>query len=99
MKITITEKEREELRGIFPVGYAKTISERLNAAKIKPARAKEYNPKMVSDTLAGLQSDFNVILELYRYKDEILTKQQELKKLRNKNYEPAGDENDPAKTQ
>ena len=97
MKITLTEKEREELRGIFPAGYAKVISKRLQDAKLQPARAKEYTPKIVSDVLAGNQGDFNVLLELFRFKDEILTKQQELKKLRKKEYEPAGD--DPAKTQ
>ena len=89
MKIKVTEKERNELRGIFPAGYAKVISKRLNDAKLEPARAKKYTPKIVSDVLAGNQSDFNVLLELFRYKDEILTKEQELKKLRNKNYEPA----------
>lgn len=91
MKIKVTDKEREELRGIFPPGYAKVISKRLNDAKLEPARAKSYTPKIVSDVLAGHQGDFNVLLELFRYKDEILTKGQELKKLRNKNYEPADD--------
>ncbi len=89
MKIKITDKERKELRGIFPDGYSKIISNRLNAAGLEPQRADKYNPKIVRDVLAGYQSDFNVLLELFRYKDEILTKEQELKKLRNKNYEPA----------
>ena len=82
MKIKITDKEREELRRIFPAGYAKVISGRLDDAGLQPVRAKKYNPKIVSDVLAGHQSDFNVLLELFRYKDEILTKQQELRKLR-----------------
>ena len=88
MKIKVTEKEREEFRGIFPAGYAKVVSKRLNDAGLEPARAKEYTPKIISDVVAGHQSDFNVLLELFRYKDEILTKEQELKKLRNKKYEP-----------
>ncbi len=92
MKIKITDKEREELRGIIPDGYAKIISNRLNEAGLEPQRAKEYNPKIVRDVLAGHQSDFNVLLELFRYKDEILTKEQELKKLRSKNYEPEAEE-------
>lgn len=83
MKIKITDTEREELRELFPAGYAKVISGRLNDAGLQPVRAKKYNPKIISDVLAGHQSDFNVLLELFRYKDEILTKQQELKKLRN----------------
>jgi len=87
MKIKITKEERKELRGIFPRNYAVVISQRLNDAGIQPARAKEYNPKIVYDVLAGLQTDFNVLLELFRYKDEILTKQMELKKLRDK-YKP-----------
>lgn len=91
MKIKVTAKEREELREIFPAGYAKVISKRLNTAGLEPARAKQYTPKIISDVLAGHQSDFNVLLELFRYKDEVLTKEQELKKLKNKNYEPAED--------
>jgi len=91
MKIKVTEKERKELRGIFPAGYAKVISKRLNAAGLEPARAKAYTPKIVSDVLAGHQSDFNVLLELFRYKDEIITKEVELKKLRTKDYNPADD--------
>lgn len=91
MKIKVTEKEREELRAIFPDGYAKTISNRLNTAGLEPQRAKKYNPKIVRDVLAGHQSDFNVLLELFRFKDEMLTKEQELKKLKKKTYEPAED--------
>ena len=87
MNLKITDKERSEFRKIFPVGYAKVIASRLNAAQLQPARAKEYNPKMVSDVLAGHHSDFNVLLELFRYKDEILTKEAELKALRKK-YNP-----------
>ncbi|MDT0689346.1 hypothetical protein RM549_06085 [Salegentibacter sp. F188] len=88
MKIKVTDKEREELRAIFPKGYAKLIAGRLNDAGLKPSRSKEYTIKIVSDVLAGNQSDFNVLLELFRYKDEVLTKQEELKKLRKKKYEP-----------
>lgn len=97
MKIKITEKEREELRGIFPDGYSKVISNRLNAAGLEPQRAKKYNPKIVRDVLAGHQSDFNVLLELFRYKDEILTKDMELRKLRKKEYQQA--DNPVTKTQ
>lgn len=82
MKIKITNKERDELRRLFPTGYAKMISRRLNEAKLQPVRAKEYSPKIISDVLAGHQSDFNVLLELFRYKDEILTKREELQELR-----------------
>jgi len=98
MKIKITAKERKQLRAIFPVGYAKVVSKRLNEAGIEPARAKEYVPKIVSDVLAGHQSDFNVVLELFRYKDELMVKDAELKQLRTKNYEPAQD-NPATKTQ
>lgn len=91
MKIRLTEKESEELREIFPAGYAKTISTKLNLAGLQPQKAKKYNSKIIRDVLTGRQSDFNVLLELFRYKDEILTKEQELKKLRNKNYNPAED--------
>ena len=96
MKIKVTEEEREELRRIFPAGYAKVISKRLNAAGLEPARANEYTPKIISDVLAGNQSDFNVLLELFRYKDEILTKEQELKKLKKKKYEPQAGKGNPA---
>lgn len=91
MKIKITEKERKQLREIFPSGYAKVVSKRLNEAGIEPARSKQYVPKIVSDVLAGHQSDFNVVLELFRYKDEILTKDIELRKLREKEYSPVED--------
>lgn len=91
MKIKLTDKESNELRGILPDGYAKTISNRLNAAGLEPQRAKQYNPKIVRDVLARHQSDFNVLLELFRYKDEVLTKEAELKKLRTKDYNPADD--------
>lgn len=83
MKIKVTDAERKVLREIFPSGYAKVISRRLNKAGLQPVRARIYTPKIISDVLAGHQSDFNVVLELFRYKDEILTKQQELRKLRN----------------
>ena len=83
MKIKVTDAERKELREIFPSGYAKVISRRLNKAGLQPVRARNYTPKIISDVLAGHQSDFNVLLELFRYKDEILTKQLELRKLRN----------------
>ena len=89
MKITVTAKEREEFRGIFPRNYGKVVAKRLNDAGLKPVRSKEYTSKIVSDVVAGLQGDFNVLLELFRYKDEILTKREELKKLRNK-YNPGG---------
>ncbi len=83
MKIKVTEEDRKVLREIFPSGYAKVISGRLNKAGLQPVRAKSYTPKIISDVMAGHQSDFNVLLELFRYKDEIITKQKELKKLRN----------------
>ena len=91
MKINLTEKECEQLREIFPAGYAKVISKRLNKAGIEPTRAQEYTPKIITGVLSGHQSDFNVVLELFRYKDEILTKDAELKQLITKNYEPAQD--------
>ncbi len=88
MKNRLTQKESEELRGIFPPGYAKTIASRLNKAGLEPQKAKEYNPKIIRDVIHCRQSDFNVMLEAFRYKDEILTKEQEMKKLRTKKYEP-----------
>ncbi len=84
MNYKVTEKEREELRRIFPPGYAKHISHRLNKAELQPSRAKQYIPKIVSDVLAGNQNDFNVLVELFRYKDEIITKREELNERRNK---------------
>ena len=84
MKIKVTDKEREEFRKILPTGYAKVVAARLNDAGLQPARAKSYYAKIVSDVLAGHQNDFNVLLELFRYKDEILTKEAELKALRKK---------------
>lgn len=88
MKIKVTDQEREEFRKILPTGFAKVVSARLNEAGVQPARAKEYYPKIISDVMAGHQSDFNVVLELYRFKDEILTKESELNALKNKEYHP-----------
>ena len=82
----ITKKEQEELRGIFPSGWAKEIARRLNAVKIIPARAKEYNPKIVRQVFLGDQEDIHVELQLFRFRDEILTKRKELEELRGKKY-------------
>jgi hypothetical protein len=87
MKFKLTDKERDELRGIFPEGFPKVISVRLNDAGMKPQRADKYTPRIIRDVFHANQADFNVLLELFRYKDEILTKEQELKKLRDK-YKP-----------
>lgn len=86
MNFKINKKEREEMREYFPEGFAKLISSRLKEAGLRPQRAKEYNPKIVKDVFAGLQNDFNVVLEIFRYKDEILAKRAELERLRNKEF-------------
>ena len=99
MEIKLTVEEQKELQGILPLGYAKTISDRLNTSGLKPARAKSYNPKIIRDVLARRQSDFNVLLELFRYKDEILTKEQELKKLRKKQYESKAEDQSAKRNQ
>lgn len=98
MQIKVTEKEREEFRAIFPGGYSKVIASRLNKAGLQPSRSDKYTPKIVREVVAGNQSDFNVLLELFRFKDEILTKEEELKKLRKKNL-TRSESKDPEKTQ
>ena len=94
MDFKITDKEQEELREILPSGYAKVISKRLNDAGLQPVKAKEYTPKIVREVMAQNQSDFNVLLELFRYKDEVLTKKEELNKLRNKAYKTQADKDE-----
>jgi hypothetical protein len=82
MNLDLTKEEREELRGIFPVGYAKIVAFRLNKKEKKPQRADEYSAKMVRDVLGGHVSDFNVNLEFLRYKKELEKEQKEFEELR-----------------
>lgn len=92
----ITEKERNELKSILPTEYAKAISQRLNASGFSPRRAKIYNPKIIRQVFNGEQSDINVELDLFRYRDEILAQKHELQELRNKTVTTP---DDPAITQ
>ena len=82
----ITPKEREELKEILPYGYAKEICRRLNNAGICPIRATIYKPQIIREVFSGRVDDMNVELQLFRYRDEILSKKAELEKLRNKRY-------------
>ncbi|MDT0643720.1 hypothetical protein RM553_12830 [Zunongwangia sp. F363] len=84
----ISAKDREELLSVLPKEYGKSVAIRLNGKGLLSQRGKKYDSPLVRKVLGGNQEDINVELELFLFKDEILTKREELKKLRKKKYEP-----------
>ena len=79
MEFKLTEKQVNELKGIFPYGYTSKIATRLNEAGKKTSRGKEYTHKMVSDVMTLKREDINIFIELMKLKIECLQKKEERK--------------------
>ena len=73
----ITPEEKKQLKEDLPAEYAKETSKRLNDSGFSPRRARSYNPKIIRSVLNGEQEDINAELELFRLRDETISKKKE----------------------